>query len=196
MEGIGKLHASPLSLPLKSYRMMDLLNLNPDLPQSQQHRLANYQSPPLGDSAAMHLIHTTAVQPVATCRQSPCRFAPTALVAPVLMTSFSSWRLAPTAIAAPVPIMTSFSLWRHSLLSWPRPPLLTYVRYGHFTKWHHDPSSRLATIDMGQKLSGAVPFFLGGVGSTSNTKSPGPRPTSVPSGILVRYGHFTAFINI
>ena len=29
------------------------------------------------------------------------------------------------------------------------------------TKWHLDPSSRLATIDMGQKLDrGVVPFFL------------------------------------
>jgi len=27
----------------------------------------------------------------------------------------------------PVLIMTSFSLWRHSLLSWPRPPLRTYL---------------------------------------------------------------------
>jgi len=26
-----------------------------------------------------------------------------------------------------------FSLWRHSLLSWPRPALRTYVTYGHFT---------------------------------------------------------------
>jgi len=33
------------------------------------------------------------------------------------MTSFA--RLEPTALAAPVLIMTSFSLWRHSLLSWP-----------------------------------------------------------------------------
>ena len=40
---------------------------------------------------------------------------------------------------------------------------------------------RLATIDMGQKL-GAVPW---GAGSLSNTMSPGPRPTSVPSGILI-----------
>jgi len=29
------------------------------------------------------------------------------------------------------------------------------------TKWHLDPSSRLATIDMGQKL-GALPPFWGG----------------------------------
>jgi len=54
---------------------------------------------------------TREVQPVATCRQS-------------------SARLAPTALAAPVLIMTSFSLWRHSLLSWPRPALQTY---GHLT---------------------------------------------------------------
>jgi len=30
-----------------------------------------------------------------------------------------------------------------------------------------------------------VPFFLGVAGSPSNTKSTGPRPTSIPSGILV-----------
>jgi len=30
-----------------------------------------------------------------------------------------------------------------------------------------------------------VPFFLGVAGPPSNTKSPGPRPTSIPSGILV-----------
>ena len=51
------------------------------------------------------------------------------------------------------------------------------------TKRHLDPSSRLAT---GQKFDGVgVPFFLGVAGSPSNTKSPGPRSTSIPSGILV-----------
>jgi len=47
---------------------------------------------------------------------------------------------------------------------------------------------RLATADMGQKWEGAaVPLFLGGgrAGSPSNTMSPGTRPTSVPSGILI-----------
>ena len=39
------------------------------------------------------------------------------------------------------------------------------------------------TTDMGQKL-GAVPFY-GRTGSPSNTMWPGPRPTSVPSGILI-----------
>ena len=42
---------------------------------------------------------------------------------------------------------------------------------------------RLASIDMGRKL-GHIPF-LGEVGLPSNTMSPGPRPTSVPSGILI-----------
>ena len=42
---------------------------------------------------------------------------------------------------------------------------------------------RLATKDMGRKL-GAVPLF-GGAGSPSNTMSPGPRPTAIPSGILI-----------
>ena len=45
------------------------------------------------------------------------------------------------------------------------------------------PSSPLATIDMSRKL-GAVPF-LGGAGSPANTKSPGSRPTTILSGILV-----------
>jgi len=37
---------------------------------------------------------------------------------------------------------------------------------------------------MGRKL-GAVSFFGGEAGSPSNTMWPGPRPTSVPSGILI-----------
>jgi len=46
-----------------------------------------------------------------------------------------------------------------------------------------DPSSCLATIDMGRKLGGLL--FWGGAGSPSNTVSLGPRPTSLPSGILI-----------
>jgi len=53
-----------------------------------------------------------------------------------------------------------------------------YVR----TKWHLDPSSHLATTDMGQKLGGLCPFGGEG-GSPSNTMW--PRPTFVPSCILV-----------
>ena len=45
---------------------------------------------------------------------------------------------------------------------------------------------RLATIDMGRKVAGtAVPLSVEGAGSPFNTITPGLRPTSVPSGILI-----------
>jgi len=47
----------------------------------------------------------------------------------LLLWRHSHYDLAPTALAAPVLIMTSFSLWRHSLLSWLRPALRTNVLY-------------------------------------------------------------------
>jgi len=53
------------------------------------------------------------------------------------------------------------------------------------TKCRHHPSSRLATTDMGQKLGGGACAFFLGVAGPHRTKSPGPRPTSTPSGILV-----------
>jgi len=56
-------------------------------------------------------------------------------------------------------------------------PYLTQCGLGRVylrTKWHLDPSSRLATTDMGRKLGG-------GAGSPSNTM----RPTFVVSGILI-----------
>jgi len=50
------------------------------------------------------------------------------------------------------------------------------------TTWHHDASSRLATTEMNWKLAkGAAPLFREGAGFLCNTKSPGLRPTSVPS---------------
>jgi len=52
----------------------------------------------------LYMKDTRAVQPVATCCQSPY------LHKPAIVT------------------VTSFSLWRHSLLSWPHPLLQTYVR--------------------------------------------------------------------
>jgi len=42
---------------------------------------------------------------------------------------------------------------------------LTHVAWAeayHCTQWHHDPSSRFATTDMGRKLGGAVPLLGGG----------------------------------
>jgi len=54
------------------------------------------------------------------------------------------------------------------------------------TKWHLDPCSRLAAIDKGRKFGrGVPPVFWEGAESPSNTKSPGLRPTSVPSVILI-----------
>jgi len=55
------------------------------------------------------------------------------------------------------------------------------------TKWHLDACSRLATIEVGRKLGrGLCPLFgEGRVGSPSNTKSPGLRPSSILSGILI-----------
>ena len=64
---------------------------------------------------------------------------------------------------------------------------LTQYRLGEAylrTKWHLDPSNRLATTETGRKL-GTVPLWGGGAGSPSNTVWPGPRPTSVPSFILI-----------
>jgi len=55
--------------------------------------------------------------------------------------------------------------------------------------WDLDPSSRLATRDIGRKLGVVPPFWEGRgevrAGSPSNTMWPGPRPTSIPSGILI-----------
>ena len=45
-----------------------------------------------------------------------------------------------------------------------------------YTKWHLDPSSHLATTDMGRKLGrGLRPLFVEAV----NTMSSGLRPTSI-----------------
>jgi len=52
--------------------------------------------------------------------------------------------------------------------------------------YHLDPSSRLATVNMGRKFGGGSALFsVRGAGSPSNIKSPGPRPSSMPSGILI-----------
>jgi len=50
-----------------------------------------------------------------------------------------------------------------------------------------DAPSHLSTIQMGRKLAGGAPHIRWGgkTGSPSNTKSPGLRPTSIPSGILM-----------
>ena len=64
------------------------------------------------------------------------------------------------------------------------------------TKWRLHPSSRLATIDMGQKVRGLLCPFPWGAGSPSNTMSPGLRPASVPSGILIHPTVWSQSINV
>jgi len=51
---------------------------------------------------------------------------------------------------------------------------------------HLDPSSHLAATDTGRKLGGSAPLCGGGAGSPSNTVWPGPRPTCMPSFVLIR----------
>ena len=53
-------------------------------------------------------------------------------------------------------------------------PVLSVCNVGEL---HPDPSSRLATIDMGQKVGRGLlcPFWAAEAGSPSNTISPGPR---------------------
>ena len=53
---------------------------------------------------------------------------------------------------------------------------------------------RLATIDMGRQLGGCVP--LGGAGCPPNTMSPGPRPTAVPSFVLIHPSVWPQYTNV
>jgi len=55
---------------------------------------------------------------------------------------------------------------------------------------------RLATTDMGRKLEGCCAPFRGRAGSPSNIMSPGTRPTSVPSGILIRPAVWPQYTNL
>jgi len=67
-----------------------------------------------------------------------------------------------------------------------------YVR----TKWHLDPYSCFATADMAQKLGGCASFGQGEVGSPSNTMWPGPRPTSMPSFIVIHPTVWLQYTNV
>jgi len=56
---------------------------------------------------------------------------------------------------------------------------------------------RFATIDVGRKVGAAQPHpFLGGAGFPSNTMSPGPRPTSIPSDILIHPTVWPQYTNV
>jgi len=77
---------------------------------------------------------------------------------------------------------------RWSILTMSRRPKLTRVGRGLYlrTKCHLDASSRLATINMGRKFGGSsTPCFGEGLVSPSSTMWTGPRPTSMPSAMLI-----------
>jgi len=63
------------------------------------------------------------------------------------------------------------------------------------TKWYPDPSSRLATVDMGLKVGNAVPLSMEGVGPHL-TVLPRLRPTSVASGILIHPTVWVQYTNV
>jgi len=54
---------------------------------------------------------------------------------------------------------------------------------------------RLATTDMDRKVGAVVPLSAGD-GFPSNTIWPGPRPTSIPSGILINPTVWPQYINV
>jgi len=67
-------------------------------------------------------------------------------------------------------------------------PDLTQVPWAEaylHTKWHLDPCSHLAATDMGGKLVGSMLLWGRGAGSPPNTMWPRPRPTRMPSFILI-----------
>jgi len=65
------------------------------------------------------------------------------------------------------------------------------------TKWHLSPSSHSATTDMARKLGGCAHFIGGwGAGSQSNTMWSGPRPTCMPSFILIRPTVWPQYTNV
>jgi len=51
-------------------------------------------------------------------------------------------------------------------------PILHNVAWAEaylYTKWHLDPCSRMATVDMGRKMGALPPSWGGGAGSLTNT---------------------------
>ena len=64
-------------------------------------------------------------------------------------------------------------------------------------KCHLDPSSHLATTDMCRELGeGPCPFEGAAAGSPSNTMWPEPRPTFMPSFILIRPTVWPQYTNV
>jgi len=76
-----------------------------------------------------------------------------------------------------------------------RPKFAWAEAYLH-TKWHLNPFSHVATTDMGRKLGeGLCPFVEGKLGPHL-TLWPGPRPTRMPSFILIRTTVWSQYTNV
>jgi len=73
--------------------------------------------------------------------------------------------------------------------------LLNWAEAYLHTKWHLDPSSHLATTDVDQKL-GAHPFWGRGAGSPSNTMWLEPKPTCMPSFIMILPAIWPQYTNV
>jgi len=74
---------------------------------------------------------------------------------------------------------------------------VTWAEANLRTRWHLDPSSHLATIDVGHKVGEAVVLLFWGVaGSPSNAIRPEPRPTSMPSVILIHPTIWPQYTNV
>ena len=93
-------------------------------------------------------------------------------------------------------IFGPFLLWRngwmHQDATWygaaSPPDKVIWAKAYQQSKLHlcpSGPSSRLVTTERAKNLGGLCPLFVEGAGSPSNTMSSGPRPTSVPSAILI-----------
>jgi len=75
-------------------------------------------------------------------------------------------------------------------------PHLTQVAWAEaylHTKWHLNPSNHNR---YGPKNGGLCPFVGGGAGSPCNTRWPGPRPTCMPSFILIHQTVWPQYTNI
>ena len=57
--------------------------------------------------------------------------------------------------------------------------------FGNKSSAAAEMGNRLAIIGMGRKVGAAMPLSGRGAGSPSNTMWAGPRPTSIPSGMMI-----------
>ena len=71
-----------------------------------------------------------------------------------------------------------------------------YAKFNNKSSAVAEMDDRFTTIHMGRKVGAAVPLSVTVAGSPSNTMSPGPRPTSTPSGILIHPTVLPQYTNV